>query len=366
MQYSLKVTSFLFFILAVLLFFSSCKSKNKDNGRAKGNAPVLVDVLVAQPQPVNNIIEANGTVVAYEFTEIRPEVSGRLTYLNIPEGASVGQGTVLAKINSADLAAQLAKTKVQLDLAEKTADRYRQLLEVNGINQSDYDAAVNQVNSLKADMAYTQTLIDKTIIKAPFSGVIGLRQVSPGAYVSPSTVLATIQQTNQVKIDFTLPEIYGNIIKKGKVVDVETDATTNQRGKAVVVATEPGANTDTRNLKVRAILQGVRSNPGGFVKVFIDEGKTRNSVHVPANAIIPDDKNNQLVVVKGGKANFVNVSTGLRESDMIEILDGINTGDSVVVTGVLFVRPKSNVTVRSVKTEEQLEAEQQKDATLPQ
>lgn len=366
MQYCSKIIS-LFSLFGLVFLFVACKDKSKEDSKEKkGNAPVLVDVLIAQPQPVNNIIEANGTVVANEFTEIHPEVSGRLTYLNISEGNAVAQGTVLAKINSADLAAQLAKSKVQLDLAEKTTDRYRQLLDVNGINQSDYDAAVNQVNSLKADMAYTQTLIDKTIIRAPFSGVLGLRQVSPGAYVSPSTVLATIQQTNQVKIDFTLPEVYGSIIKKGLIVDVETDASTQERGRAMVIATEPGANTDTRNLKVRAILQGVRSNPGGFVKVFIDEGKTRNSVKVPANAIIPDDKNNQLVVIKGGKANFVNVRTGLRESDMIEIADGINAGDTVVVSGVLFVRPKSAVKIRSVKTEAQLVAEQAKDSTITQ
>lgn len=339
-----------FFISILLLFFSSCNSKKKELTRAKAAAPVMVDVLIASPAPVNNVIEVNGTVIANEFTEIRPEVSGRLTYLNMPEGNPVAQGTVLAKINAADLAAQLEKSKVQLHLAQKTADRYRKLLDVNGINESDWDAAENQVNSLKADMAYTQALIDKTIIKAPFNGVLGLRQVSPGAYVSTATVLTTIQQINQVKIDFTLPEKYSSIIKKGMVVTVETDADGGRRGSARIVATEPGANRDTRNLLVRAELLGTQSNPGGFVKVFIDEGKTRSSIMVPANAIIPDDKNNQLVVVKGGKANFVAVRTGLRESDMIEILEGIHTGDSVVVSGVLFVRPQALVNVRAAKT----------------
>ncbi len=365
MHNTVNVSVFVF-SFSCIIFFASCKQKADDKSKAKGNALVVVDVLIAAPQPVSNIIEVNGTAVANEFTEIRPEVSGRLTQLTIAEGSAVAQGTILAKINSADLAAQVAKSRVQLDLAEKTVERYKQLLDVSGINQSDYDVAVNQVNSLKADIAYTQTLIDKTVIRAPFSGVLGLRQVSPGAYVTPSTILATIQQTSQVKIDFTLPERYGGIIKKGLMVEVETDAAAGQKGRAMVVATEPGANTDTRNLKVRALLQGVKPNPGGFVKVFIDEGKTRQSVKVPANAIIPDDKNNQLVVVKGGKANFINVRTGLRESDMIEILDGINTGDSVVVSGVLFVRPKSTVKVRSVKTEAQLIGEQQKDATLSQ
>jgi len=363
MQHFVKII-FLFVFPGLPLFFSSCKSEDKDKGKAKGNAPVVVDVMIASPEPVKNILEVNGTVVASEFTEIRPEVSGRLTYLNIAEGSPVSQGTILARINSADLAAQLAKSKVQLDLAEKTAGRFKQLLDVSGINQSDYDAAVNQVNSLKADMVYTQTLIDKTVIKAPFSGVLGLRQVSPGAYVSPATILATLQQTSQAKIDFTLPEVYGSIIKKGLIVEVETDAASHERGRALVLATEPGANTDTRNLKVRALLQGVKPNPGGFVKVFIDEGRSRNSVKVPANAIIPDDKNNQLVVVKDGKASFVNVRTGVRESDMIEILEGLHPGDSVVVSGVLFVRPKSAVKVRAVKTAAQLATDQSTDSTI--
>ena len=150
--------------------------------------------MIASLQPVTNIIEANGTVIANESVELRPEVSGRLTYLNVPEGKQIAQGTVLARINSADLEAQLQKSKVQLELAQKTEERLRKLLDVQGINQSDYDAVVNQVNSLKADIAYTQTLIDKTVIRAPFSGTVGLRQVSPGAYVSPATIIATIQQ----------------------------------------------------------------------------------------------------------------------------------------------------------------------------
>lgn len=361
-----KKAIFLCIFFGTILSVAACKSKPKEGAKGRNSGPVTVDVMIASPQPVANIIEANGTVVASEFTELHPEISGRITYLNLPEGAPVSKGTVLARINAADLSAQLEKSKVQLDLAEKTAERYKQLMEINGINQSDYDAAVNQVNSLKADMVYTQTLIDKTIIRAPFSGVLGLRQVSPGAYVTPATVLATIQQVNQVKIDFTLPEAYSSIIKKGLVVDVETDAGKGQRQRAVVVATEPGVNTNTRNLTVRAILQGAKSNPGGFVKVFIDEGKARSAVKVPANAIIPDDKNNQLVVIKGGKANFVNVKTGLREADMVEITGGINTGDSVVISGVLFVRPKSVVKVRSVKTAAQLQAVQAIDSTVTQ
>ncbi|MEO6538997.1 MAG: efflux RND transporter periplasmic adaptor subunit, partial [Ferruginibacter sp.] len=269
--------------------------------------------------------------------------------LNIAEGSPVSKGSVLAKINDADLRAQVGKSRVQLQLAQTTVGRYKQLLDVSGINQSDYDLAVNQVNVYRADIAYTQALIDKTIIRAPFSGVIGLRQVSPGAYVTPATVMATLQQTSQVKLDFTLPEIYGSILKKGDVIDVELESTTEKKGRAKIIAIEPGANTDTRNLKIRANLLAENVNPGAFVKVLIEAGKNKSAIQVPTNCIIPNDQNNQVVLVKNGVANFVNVQTGIRQSNQVEIKKGLTVGDSVVVTGVLFARPKGKLKVRSVK-----------------
>ncbi|MGG9963686.1 efflux RND transporter periplasmic adaptor subunit [Ferruginibacter sp. SUN106] len=342
----------LFFLVII---FPACKSKTDAAKTApKETPPVVVDVIIGQPQPITNVVEANGTVIAQEFVELHPEVSGRLTYLNFAEGKPIAQGTVIARVNDADLRAQIGKSKVQLQLAEKTVERYKPLLDINGINQADYDAVVNQVNGYKADIVYTQALIDKTVIRAPFSGIGGLRQVSPGAYVTPATVIATLQQTKQVKIDFTLPEMYSNIIKTGAMVDVELDAATKEKSKALIIAVEPGANTDTRNLKVRAVLKEGSSNPGAFVKVYIDAGKSRSSIKVPTNCLIPDDKNNQVVLVKNGKANFVNVTTGIREANTVEILKGIEPGDSIVVTGVLFARPKSALKVRSVKKLEDL------------
>lgn len=350
MQWMNKPVTNILTALFFALLFTACKSK-KDDAKTppKETPPVIVDVIIGEAQPITNVIEANGTVIAKEFVELHPEVSGRLTYLNFPEGKAIAQGTVIARINDADLRAQIGKSKVQLELAEKTIERYKPLLDINGINQADYDAVVNQVNGYKADIVYTQALIDKTVIRAPFSGVAGLRQISPGAYVTPATVIATLQQTTQVKIDFTLPDMYGNAVKTGSVVDVELDGTTKAKAKATIVAVEPGANTDTRNLKVRAVLKEGTSNPGAFVKVFIDAGNNHSSIKVPTNCMIPDDKNNQVIVVKNGKANFVSVQTGVREANTVEITKGLNVGDSIVVSGVLFARPKSALKVRSVK-----------------
>lgn len=356
MVYNFKGVKYCLQIIIFLFFFSGCSSKKDVSKVTKVNPPTIVDIIIAQQQPVSDIVEANGTVVANEYLEIHPEVSGRLIYLNIAEGSPVAKGTVLAKINDADLRAQVGKSQVQLQLAQTTVGRYKQLIDVGGINQSDYDLAVNQVNGYRADIAYTQALINKTVIRAPFSGVAGLRQVSPGAYVTPATVLATLQQTAQVKLDFTLPETYSKMVKKGDVIDVELDAATQKKGRARIIAIEPGANTDTRNLKIRANLIAENVNPGAFVKVFIEAGKNKSAIQVPTNCLIPNDQNNQVIVVKNGMADFVNVTTGIRQANMVEIIKGLNVGDSVVVTGVLFARPKSKLQVRSVKKINELEA----------
>ncbi len=340
----------LLILLTFCLIFIGCRKKKPEEPNKKGDQPVIVDVIIAGNQSISSTVEANGSIIANEFVELHPEVSGRITYLNIPEGTSVAKGTILARINDADLQAQLNKSKVQLELAEKTEERLAKLLTIKGINQSDYDIALNQVNSLKADLAYTQVLIDKTVLKAPFSGLIGLRQISQGAYISPTTIIATMQQVDKLKVDFTVPEEYSAIIRKGSVVEVAVEGQNNARCKAVVIAREPQVNQTTRNLLIRASLSNCTANPGTFAKVYFKAGSARNSILIPTNAIIPDDKNKKIVVVKGGKANYVVVETGVRKEDVVEITSGLSIGDSVVVDGVLFARPDKPVKVRSVKT----------------
>jgi membrane fusion protein, multidrug efflux system len=335
-----------------LLYLPSCKEK-ADAADAKNKAqagqPTLVDVIVAASRSIDNKIEANGTVVANEYVELHPEISGRITYLNVPEGVHVSKGTIIARINDADLQATLEKSKVLLDLYQKTEQRNRKLLDINGINQADYDLAINNVNGTKADINYTQAQLEKTIIRAPFDGVVGLRQVSPGAYVTPANIIATVQQLDKIKVDFTLPEQYGAVLKKGSLVDIQTDALSNTHRRGLIVATEPQINLSSRNLKVRAILQDGNGHPGAFVKVLVNAGVDKRAIMVPTNCVIPDDKNNQVIIVKNGRAQFVNVTTGVRESNNIEITSGLQNGDTVIVTGVLFARPKSLVQIRSVK-----------------
>ena len=344
----------LFLILSILFFIGCGKEKKKEDLSKKADPPAIVDVIVAQNQSISSVTEANGSVLANEFVELHPEVSGRIIYLNIPEGTTVAKGTILARINDSDLQAQLNKIKVQIELSQKTEQRLTKLLSINGIGQAEYDVALNEVNSLNADLEYTKVLIDKTILRAPFSGVIGLRQVSQGAYVTPATILATMQQVNKLKVDFTVPEEYSGVIRKGSIVEVAVEGQSNSRCKAVVIAREPQINQTTRNLLIRAILSNCTANPGTFAKVYFSSGSARSSITIPTNAIIPDDKNKKIVVINGGKAAYAFIETGVRKEGFVEITKGISVGDTIVVDGVLFARPDKPVKIRSVKTNEQL------------
>jgi membrane fusion protein, multidrug efflux system len=323
---------------------AGCKSKSAD--QKKETPPVVVDVLVAGEESFLTSIEVNGSVLSQEMVELHAEVGGRITYLNMPDGAKVSEGTVLAKINDADLQAQLEQQNVKLELANKTEGRLKKLLAVNGVDQASYDAALSDVNLIEANIKVLEADIAKTVIKAPFAGTLGLRQVSLGAYVSTTTLIGTLQQKDKIKIDFTVPATYEELVKVGNKVTV-TSADDATKKTAVITAIEPQISTATRNLKVRAKLDSGLISPGTFVKVSLVQDS--KGIVVPTNAIIPDALSNQVILVKNQKAVFTNVETGERTADKVELTSGVVNGDSIVVSGVLFVRPDGKVKVKKAK-----------------
>jgi membrane fusion protein (multidrug efflux system) len=322
----------------------ACKEKPKSVDKFNPNAPVSVDITIAETQKVEKQIEVNGTVLANDFVELHPEVNGRITFLQIPEGKLITAGTIIAKLNDADLQAQLAKANAQLELAVINEKRNKQLLAIKGMNQSDYDASLQQVKSLQADVAYTKSLIEKTIVKAPFTGQIGLRQVSVGAYINTTTTIATIQKLDQLKLDFTIPEVYATYVSVGKKVNIATASSNGTNLTGIITAIEPQIIAASRNLKVRTSFKG-KVLPGAYAKVYLAESNAKPSIMVPSNVIIPDSKSKQVVVVKNGQAKFVNVQTGYRTQTAVEITKGLEVGDSVIVAGMLFVKDGSKLKI---------------------
>lgn len=310
---------------------------------------MAVDAFVVKKGTVSEQIEVPGTILANESTEIHPEVSGRLVELNIAEGRYVSQGSLLARIYDGDLVAQLKKLQVQLEIARKTEERQAQLLKIQGISQQDYDLSLLNVNNLKADIDITESNIAKTRIRAPYNGMLGLKNVSPGAYVTPTTVLTTISQVNQMKIDFTVPEKYTNKIKNGQSITFTVEGS-SKTFRARVMATESMVAENTRTLRVRALVSGEQKLlvPGAFAKVQLDFDPDTNALMVPSEAVIPQARGKKIITYRDGTARFVDVDTGVRDSSFVQITSGLKSGDTVIITGLLSIKPDAKIQISRI------------------
>lgn len=354
-KFSYSLFSLLIIALLVSVVSTSCASKRKKEvtvqQKGGGNKPPApkVDVFVVQSETVSESIEIPGTLVADDATEIHPEVSGRITGLYIREGAYVGKGAVLAKLYDGDLRAQKRKLEVQLKIAQQTAGRHEELVKIGGISKQDYDLSVLQVSNLRADLDIINTALDKTVIRAPFSGKLGLKEISLGAYVTPQSVISSIQKTSDLKIDFNVPEKYTTQIKKGQYVNFRVEGS-ERPYTAVVSATESGIATETRSLMIRASVTGDATGliPGNFAKVRLSFAPDNNALMVPTQAIIPQARGKKVVLYRNGVATFTDVTTGVRDSSMVQIVSGLNKGDTVVVTGLLSVKPDARIALKSI------------------
>lgn len=343
---------FLNFIFSTTILLSiGCNSKKDNNNTIaatpkSATPPIAADVVICKTTMLEAALELNGTIVANDFVELRPEVSGRIIALNIKEGTQVGKDVLIAKLNDEDLQAQLRKTQAQLNIAQTTEQRLKKLLDANGINQQDYDQAATQVATLAADIDYIKAQIRKTEIRTPFAGRIGLKQVSQGAYVSAQNIITTLQANNGLKVDFNVPENYANLVKIGSSVSVTLEGKP-QSFHATVQAIEPRIDQNTRNLKVRATLHTNDAQIGAFAKISLAQ-VARNAITIPTNAIVPDTRNKKVFVLKNGKAQSIVVETGIRQKDVVEITSGLNTGDTVAVSALLYLRPDAPAKVKNV------------------
>lgn len=341
-------------LLILVIFCAGCGSKSKDPdkktpAKAGPPPPLRVDAMIVSPQVITQSIEAPGSLLASETTEIHPEVSGRLIYLNVKEGAFVNKGGVIAKLYDADLQAQLHKLQAQLNIANQTSNRLSQLLKIQGISRQDYDMAVLNANNIKADIDIVRTNIGRTIVRAPFSGKLGLKEISVGAYVTPQTLIAVIRKTTDLKLDFTVPEKYTDQVKKGGMVDFTVEGS-GIKHSAKIMATESGITENTRSLNVRATVVGDLKDliPGSFAKVVLSFAPDYTALMVPTQSIVPQARGKSIVLYKEGAAKFTEVTTGVRDSVNVQILSGIKAGDTIITTGLMSVKPNAKVILKNI------------------
>jgi membrane fusion protein, multidrug efflux system len=346
----ISIAGFIVVILGLIIIprLSSKKNNSGPDVSERGGGVMAVTIKIAKPTTFQNKLQVSGSVISNEEVDLHAELSGKIISIGFKEGGKVNKGDLLVKVNDADLQAQLLKTEVKKKLAEDKEYRQRTLLAKNGISQETYDAVLNDLNSAKADIDNIKAQIAKTEIHAPFNGTIGLRYVSEGAYVTTSTRIATLQNINPVKIDFSIPQRYAQSITIGNVVTVKSPSGRDYNAK--VYALEPKIDPATRMLQVRAICSNERGElmPGSYATVNIILNDVKNAFTIPTQALSLDISGQSVFLYKNGIVVPKKVESGIRSLDEVQILNGIAEGDSIITSGIMQLRPKAKVKISSV------------------
>ncbi len=321
----------------------------KNTEGQQGSSKLPVDVIQVRSERLENNLNITGNVLPNESVELRPEITGLVESINFEEGQFVKAGTPLVYLNDDELRAQLERLQHTKKLYEGQEKRQKQLLEREAISQEEYDIALNQFNTILADIALIQAQLRKMVIRAPFDGVLGLRQVSVGAVIGTSDKIANIVNIDPIKVEFSIPERYANKVKLGSMISFSNNVTDGEvSGK--VYAFEPIVDSQTRTLKLRAISANKKRKflPGMFVNIQFNLDVEENALMVPSEALVPELNGYKLYLAKEGKVEERKVTIGMRTEKEVQVLNGLQEGDLVLTTGVLQVKEGMPVAINKV------------------
>ncbi len=316
----------------------------KTTGRR--NQVLNVKAVVMKEQALTDELAVSGSIIPDEEVNLSFETSGRVTDIYFREGARVKKGELLAKINDAPLQAELRKLQSQLRLFQDRMYRQNALLEKEAVSQEAVQEAQTNLATLQAEIDVVEAKIAQTELRAPFDGVVGLREVSVGTYASPTTAVARLTKTNPLKIEFSVPERYAGVLKAGNnlVFTVEGDL---EKRKAKVYATDSHVDMDTRTYTVRALYDNSdgRLVPGRYVSVSLTTREYDNTLAVPSQAVVSEMGIDKVFVCRNGVAVPVEITKGLRTDAYVQVLRGLSVGDTVITTGTMQLRMGQKVVV---------------------
>jgi membrane fusion protein, multidrug efflux system len=338
-------TSIILVVIVILAFLLASPRVRKflpgmggEKAASERDTRLPVSALVIRPEVLTNKVLATGTVLANEEVELRSEASGKIEKIFFSEGVRVKRGDLLIKINDSELRAQRMKAESQKQVAQEKERRRKQLYEKQGISPEDYESAVNELNGILAQLKLIDAQIEKTEVRAPFEGVIGLRYVSEGSYVDPTVRIANLQDLQSVKLDFAVPEKYVSAVRKGQSVFFRVSGR-SERFAGTILAVEPKIDPVTRNVLLRAISPNKegRIMPGAFAEVELVLDLVSGAVMIPTQALVPDLQGQKVYVCRGGAAQEVRVAIGLRTENKVQVTSGLVPGDTLLTTGLLQV-----------------------------
>ena len=321
------------------------KEAPKEAGNRQSKA-LNVRAVVLSQQGLTDGIFVSGSLVPDEEVNLSFESSGKITDIFFKEGTHVEKGELLAKINDAPLQADLRKKQAQVKLMQDRLFRAKALLEKEAVSKEAFQEAEANLAALEAEIEGVEAQIEQTELRAPFSGIIGLRQVSVGAYATTTTEVATLTKTAPLKVEFNVPERYAGMLPEGTELTftAEGDLTTRN---AKVYASDSRVDPETRTFAIRAIYPNAdgKLSPGRYVNVNLVTQRFDNTLAVPSEAIVSEMGIDKVFVCKNGKAQPVEIAKGLRTDAMVQVLRGLVPGDTVITSGTMQLRSGQNVVV---------------------
>lgn len=327
-------------IIALIAYRIINNREEGKTGQRSGPPPIAtVTGIIATPKEFSDNLSLSGTLEANEQVEIRSEIMGVVDAINFKEGNQVSKGQVLLRVNDKELRANLSKVGTAKQLGSENERRAKLLLEKQAISQEEYDVASAEYKSAQAELQLISAQLGKATIRAPFSGTIGLRYISEGTYVTPSTPIATLVNTKQLKITFSIPEKYASRIKLDSDITFTTSGSKTEY-TAKIYAIEPQVDVATRTLKMRAIAENSEGNlyPGMFASVVLPLETVDDAILVPSEALIPIQNGKMIFISEGGKAKQIIVETGSRTESSVRIISGLKMGDTILTSGVMSLK----------------------------
>lgn len=298
-----------------------------------------VNAQVIKPHRLTDELLVSGKLVPDEEVDLSFESSGKIIDINFQEGTFVTEGQLLAKVNDSQLQAQLKRLEAQMPLAEDRVFRQNALLQRDAVSKEAYEQVKTELATLHADIENVRASIDMTELRAPFDGVIGLRQVSVGAYASPTTIVAKLTKITPLKVEFSVPERYARQITKGMNLSFKIDGRLDSFD-AQVYATESRIEEETHTLTVRALYPNKQGEllPGRYASIQLKQQEIANAIAIPSEAIVPEMGKNKVFIYRSGVAIPVDVEIGLRTEAEVQILRGLSAGDTILTSGTLQLR----------------------------
>lgn len=331
-----------------LTFVAACGG---EGGATEGNggAPAMpVQAATVAVDTVVDEIRATGEIEALQSIELQPEVSGRLVEILVREGTEVRRGTGLFRIDDAELRSEVDRLEAEMELAEQALARTRELLERDASSAADLERAEATARSTRAQLALQQTRLRRTVVRAPFAGIVGERLVSLGDYVTPATPLTTLQTVDPQRASFQVPERYAQELAEGQTVSFSVAAFPDRRFTGTVDFVDPRVELPGRTITVKAVVENPERilSPGMFVEARLETEVRPEALVVPEEAILPLGGTNYVwVITDEGTADRVEVELGVRVPGTVEIRDGLSADQRVVTRGHAMLFPGARVQV---------------------